>query len=125
LWASVIFSALFATIFGMLFDLMGLSLLVGSVGGITLGTLTGLQYYGGVAILKHYLLRLLLLLHHVLPLRLIPFLEAMRERILLQRAGAHYRFIHRTLQEHIAAMTDEQIEEVTSSEFRVTSSEVG
>ena len=32
-----------------------------------------------------------------------------RERIPVQRAGAHYRFIHRTFQEHIAVLTDEQI----------------
>lgn len=43
-------------------------------------------------------------------MRLVPFLEAMRERILVQRAGAHYRFIHRTFQEHIAGLTDERIE---------------
>ena len=29
-----------------------------------------------------------------------------RERIPVQRAGAHYRFIHRTFQEHIAGLTD-------------------
>ncbi|HRO25282.1 MAG TPA: hypothetical protein PLR07_13425, partial [Promineifilum sp.] len=68
---------------------------------------------GGLFVLMHYILRLLLALHHLLPLRLVPFLEAMRERILMQRAGGHYRFIHRTLQEHIAALTDDRIERLT------------
>jgi hypothetical protein len=34
----------------------------------------------------------------------------MRERILIYKGGAHYRLIHRTFQEHIAALTDEQID---------------
>ena len=36
-------------------------------------------------------------------------MESMRARILVQRGGAHYRFIHGTFQEHVAALTDEQI----------------
>ncbi len=79
------------------------------------GVLFGMSYYGGAAVVKHYLLRLLLALHRLLPLRLAPFLEAMRDRILLQRAGAHYRFIHRTFQEHVAALTDERIEALAGS----------
>jgi hypothetical protein len=87
--------------------------LLGVLFGVLGGVLGGVQIYGGVAVIRHYFLRTLLALHHLLPLRLIPFLEAMRERILLQRAGAHYRFIHRTLQEHIAALSDERIEALT------------
>ena len=90
--------------------------LYGLASGFQLGTFTTAMigpyvvlYYGGQAVFSHILLRLLLARHRLLPLRLIPYLEAMRERILLQRAGGHYRFIHRTLQEHIAALTDERI----------------
>jgi hypothetical protein len=39
----------------------------------------------------------------------------LRERILLQRAGAHYRFIHRTFQEYVAGLTDERIAELTQN----------
>lgn len=35
-----------------------------------------------------------------------------RERILVQRAGARYCFIHRTFQEPIAGLTDERIDAV-------------
>lgn len=122
---SVLFGALLGTLFGMLagvlFDMLGVELyglLYGMRFGIRFGVrigvlsgiLFGVLFYGGTAVLKHYTLRLLLAAHRLLPLRLVPFLEAMRERILLQRAGGHYRFIHRTLQEHIAALTDERIE---------------
>ncbi len=110
----------------LLFSMLGSLLLGGLASGLTsglgrvlIGGLGGLLggglMYGGAAVIKHYSLRLLLALLGLLPLRLVPFLEAMRERILLQRAGGHYRFIHRTLQEHIAAMTDGQIDELQST----------
>lgn len=119
---------LFGVLFGVLSGLVGglvvsgrSSVLISRLGDALLGGLVGVLFggifggllYGGAAVIKHYILRALLALHHLLPLRLIPFLEAMRERILLQRAGAHYRFIHRTLQEHIAALSDERIEALT------------
>ena len=108
----VLFSVLFGVLFSVLFGVLG-GVLLGVLFGVLFGVLGGVQIYGGVAVIRHYFLRTLLALHHLLPLRLIPFLEAMRERILLQRAGAHYRFIHRTLQEHIAALSDERIEALT------------
>ncbi len=73
----------------------------------------------GLEVFKHYVLRLLLHFHHLLPLRLIPFLDAMHRRILIYRAGGHYRFIHRTFQEHIAALSDERIEELAALVDRV------
>ncbi len=97
---------------GMPFRFVQIFMLMGLMQGFILGSLA----FGGMAVFLHYYLRLLLHLYRLLPLRLIPFLEAMRERILLQRAGAHYRFIHRTFQEHVAALTDERIEAVTSYE---------
>ena len=84
-----------------------------ALGAASLGL--GVIYNGGEVVIKHYLLRLLLAVYRLLPLRLIPFLEAMRERILLQRAGAHYRFIHRTFQEHVVALSDERIAAISGS----------
>ena len=43
-----------------------------------------------------------------------------RERIPVQRAGAHYRFIHRTFQEHIAWLTDERIQIVTGTPAQIS-----
>jgi hypothetical protein len=81
----------------------------GILSGTFIGFSIGITSYGGFQVLRHYLLRVFMQITRLLPLRLVPFLEAMRERILLQRAGAHYRFIHRTLQEHVAALSDERI----------------
>jgi hypothetical protein len=47
---------------------------------------------------------------HLLPFRLQAFFDAMSARILLQRAGVHYRFIHRSLQEHFASLTPADID---------------
>lgn len=85
------------------FDALG-----GTLFGITFGVLGGV-WYGGEAVIRHYTLRLLLAAYGYLPVRLVPFLEAMDTRDLLRRTGASYRFIHRTFQEHVAALTDEAI----------------
>ena len=70
-----------------------------SIGGELVG-------YGGEEIVQHYLLRIVLAVQRDTPSlsKLIPFLEAMSRRILLVNAGAHFRFVHRTLQEHFAAL---------------------
>ncbi|NTU86018.1 MAG: hypothetical protein HGA45_42945 [Chloroflexales bacterium] len=65
--------------------------------------------FGGYAGIQHYILRTLLSLNHILPFRIIPFLENAANRILMQKVGGGYIFIHRMLMEHFAAMTDEDI----------------
>ena len=118
-------NALQIDVVGVVFGVL-LGVPAGVLGGVRVGVWLGVLFgvlgrtmfgwelrFSEEAVIKHYILRLLLALHHLLPLRLIPFLEAMRERTLLQRAGAHYRFIHRTLQEHIAALSDDRIEALT------------
>lgn len=117
--AAIFYGVVYAIFGGLLGRFWG-NLLIGTQVGAFYGLAIGLLLHGGTAVVKHYLLRLLLFLNHLLPLRLIPFLESMRERVLVQRAGAHYRFIHRTFQEHIAALTDERIEMLaqTSEVFR-------
>lgn len=59
-------------------------------------------YYGGLAFIQHYTLRVALAAQHRLPLRLIPFLEAMNRRVILRRVGGGYIFVHRTLLEYFA-----------------------
>jgi hypothetical protein len=104
----VLFSSLDDGLYIVLFGMLGYVPF-----GVPFGVLFGVLIYGGEAVVKHYVLRLLLHVNTLLPLSLVPFLEAMRARVLVQRAGAHYRFVHHTFQEHIAALTDERIERLT------------
>jgi hypothetical protein len=69
--------------------------------GILIGIFVALTF-GGQAVLRHYILRLMLALAGVMPLRLIRFLEDARSLIFLQRAGGSYLFIHRLLLDHFA-----------------------
>lgn len=53
-------------------------------------------------LLQHRLLRLCLHIEGQLPLRLVPWLEAMQQRKVLQRAGGSCHFLHKQLQEYLA-----------------------
>jgi hypothetical protein len=79
-----------------------LGLVFGLFSGLVGGLAVGFFLAGGGAIVKHAILRLLLLLSGRLPLRLRPFLEQMTQRILLQRVGGGYIFIHRVLLAYFA-----------------------
>ena len=90
------------------------------VGG-TVGVLSGLVFsfgiafsttlhYGGFAIFKHVVLRLLLYQSGSIPLYFARFIDFTVERILLRRAGNGYIFVHRLLLSHIAALTDAEID---------------
>ncbi len=58
--------------------------------------------YGGLAILRHAVLRLLLRRTHTFPWRAAPFLEDAKARILLRRVGGGYSFMHRLLLDYFA-----------------------
>ncbi len=65
--------------------------------------------YGGGAIIQHYILRILLARENVLPYpfcdkKLVAFLDAMRDRLLLRRVGGGWVFIHRYLLEYFASL---------------------
>jgi hypothetical protein len=82
-------------LFGLLFWL-SLGLLFG---------LVGLILYGGNTVIKHYILRYLLSQAGILPYpfrdgRLVAYLDAMKDRILLRRVGGGWTFIHRSVMEH-------------------------
>jgi hypothetical protein len=78
--------------------------------GIFSGLLNGLVMFGGLAIIKHYMLRYFIVQNTNLPWQLISFLETASKHIFLHRVGGSYTFIHRTLMEHFAEMDVERIE---------------
>lgn len=59
-------------------------------------------YFGGLAALRHLVLRWFLARQQILPGQLTPFLDEMAERILLRRVGGSWVFVHRALLEHFA-----------------------
>ncbi len=116
---SLVFGLFIGLIVGLLFEMLygssfvyGLNpgLFVGLIAGPCVGFLMGVFFYGGKPFIAHYLLRWRLNRAGLLPFRVQTFLDTMAARILLQRAGAHYRFIHRTLQEHFASLTPADID---------------
>jgi len=93
---------IFGLTFGLMFGLF-VSLLSGLSGGLLGGLYGGLQ--GGYgSLIQHYSLRLVLARYHLLPLKLIPFLDYAVSLIFLRRVGGGYIFVHRLLMEHFAAM---------------------
>lgn len=89
------------------------TILSGGLCGLVIGLFTGMIYYGGLVTLQHYLLRWRLGAYDILPSlsrswrypdqKLIHFLDAMSDRIILRRIGGGWMFIHRTLLEYFAA----------------------
>jgi len=61
-------------------------------------------WYGGLDVIQHYTLRLILVIQgHTHP-HYAQFLDYAVDRIILQKVGGGYRFIHRLLLEHFADM---------------------
>jgi hypothetical protein len=58
----------------------------------------------GAACIQHFALRFVLWCFGLSPWRFVGFLNYATERMLLQRVGGRYRFIHDLLREHVAAM---------------------
>jgi hypothetical protein len=79
------------------------ALLAGLLTGPLVGLTTGLRY-GGRACLQHLVLRLSLRYYDCIPRHYVDFLDYAAERLFLRRVGSGYRFIHRLLQEHFAAL---------------------
>ena len=61
-------------------------------------------YISGAEAPRHFILRCLLYRNGSIPWNYARFLNYSTERMLLQRVGGRYRFIHRLLQEHFAAL---------------------
>ena len=59
---------------------------------------------GGLAYMKHYLLRFFLWCNDYAPLNYIRFLDYAAERVFLRKIGGGYIFTHRLLMEYFAAL---------------------
>lgn len=76
----------------------------GLVSGLSIGVVIGIIGGGGLSCVKHGLLRFLLWRGRCLPWNCARFLNYASDRILLQKVGGGYIFIHRLLLEHFAAL---------------------
>lgn len=80
---------------------------VGLVGGLIAGLLAGVAGWlwgGGIACIKHAVLRLLLWQAMFMPLNYPRFLDYATERVLLRKVGGGYIFVHRLLQDYFASL---------------------
>ena len=78
-------------------------LIVGLIGGLISGLISGLTY-GGATCIQHLILRIVFYQKGCISWNYARFLDSCTERLILQRVGGGYRFIHKRLQEHFAAM---------------------
>ena len=67
--------------------------------------------FGGVDVLKHYILRCILYLTGQTPKNYAHFLDHASRLNFLQKVGGGYIFIHRLLLEHFGAMDETEINE--------------
>lgn len=81
---------------GVVYGMIG-----GLISGLISGPIAGL-YFGGLAFVQHFALRLVLALCGYAPWNYPHFLEYAVERILLRRVGGSYIFVHRMLLEYFA-----------------------
>jgi DNA polymerase III delta prime subunit len=77
-------------------------------GVLVLALLSGLV--PGAACIQHFALRFILWCRGVTPWNYARFLNYATERMLLQRVGGRYRFIHELLREHFATMEPQRVE---------------
>ncbi|WP_242047313.1 hypothetical protein [Trichormus variabilis] len=76
--------------------------LFASITGLVFGLVSGL--ISGRVCIEHFTLRLILYCNGYIPWNYARFLDYCTERMLLQRVGGRYRFIHKLLQDHFAQM---------------------
>ncbi|MEQ8385358.1 MAG: NACHT domain-containing protein [Coleofasciculus sp. A1-SPW-01] len=70
--------------------------------GITVGLIV--SFWAMVSVIEYFVLRLTLWLTGQMPWNITRFLDYCTERLILQRVGNRYRFIHRLVQEHFAKL---------------------
>lgn len=74
--------------------------------GLVIGFSLGLVFSfpaGGSFCIQHFMVRLILWWHDVVPLGYVSFLDYATELIFLRKVGGGYIFVHRMLMEHLAA----------------------
>src|SRR5205823_7006870 len=91
----------FGLVFGLTFGLSS-GLTNGLIQGLLSGLFLGLTNGGGVY-LQHYVLRYILWRSGAMPWHYVRFLEEASERILLQKVGGGYRFIHPLFLDYFAS----------------------
>lgn len=79
---------------------------VASMLGAVWGAMYGVLMYGGKTVFQHYLLRFFLWRSGKFPRNITAFLDWSAQRVLVQRVGGGWRFIHRTMQERFAERYD-------------------
>jgi eukaryotic-like serine/threonine-protein kinase len=101
---AILVGGLAGTVLGGLFWIIGdpNDVVMGTAGGLA-GLLFGGLAYGGNAALQHCALRVLAIRLGVTPKRLVRFLDAATDSLLLRRVGGGYRFPHQQLQSRFAA----------------------
>ena len=102
LFISLLFSLLEVPKFGLT-----IGVFIGSISGLVVGSLGGLivaLWYGGLDIIQHYILRLILATQSHTPANYTRFLDYATERIFLRKVGGGYIFVHRTLMEYLASL---------------------
>lgn len=82
---------------------LGYGLLYGLPWGLFIGLFASL-WFGGLDVIQHYVLRLLLVRSGVIARPFVRFLNYATRLIFLQKVGGAYIFIHRLLLEHFAAL---------------------
>jgi len=90
-------------------DALNFGLLVGVSFGLITGLLAGLLN-GGVACIRHWVLRFLLWRAGSMPWDYPHYLDFAAERILLRKVGGGYLFIHRLLLEHFASLETDSVD---------------
>nr|WP_322666197.1 NACHT domain-containing protein [Dendronalium sp. ChiSLP03b]MDZ8208991.1 NACHT domain-containing protein [Dendronalium sp. ChiSLP03b] len=106
IWKSASNAIFFGLLFGLLAALFA-NLIFGLTGGLFAGLIFGLivgLIFGGLTSIQHFILRLILYFSGYTPWNYARFLDYCTERMLLQRVGGRYRFIHKLLQDHFAQM---------------------
>ena len=84
-----------------------LGLIEASLFSLMSGFVWGGMRYARPAI-QHFVIRLMLIYHGQAPWNYARFLDYCKERLLLQRVGGRYQFIHKSFQEYFAAMAFER-----------------
>ena len=81
--------------------------IVGIQMGICFGVGSGFAtslFYGGLAVIKHLILRIILWLDKKFPWRLVLFLDYATNCVFLRKVGGGYLFMHRKLQEYFISI---------------------
>jgi len=77
--------------------------------GLSGGLIVGALIYGLDAFIQHFVLRLFLRIGGHAPLNYVAFLDYAAEILLLRKVSGSYLFVHRTLLEYFADLTDAEI----------------